>query len=88
MAYSSNTTQFATLKTYGKSRVSRVNEQNDDFDKFLGIEDVHLTTFISPEQTDTTKMIKPVNRGKNNKNKMKTILERPSETHGSSVKKK
>lgn len=88
MAYSSNTTQFATLKTYGKSRVSQVYGQNDDFDKFMGIEDLQLTTFISPEQTDTTKMIKRVNCRRNNKNKIKTILERPSSINSSFVKKK
>lgn len=62
MSHSSNTSQF--VKTYGKPRrTQRLGQDSlwhdnltDDFDKFLGIEDVQQTTFISPEPVGPVKM--------------------------------
>ncbi|VVC42068.1 Protein kinase domain,Protein kinase-like domain,Protein kinase, ATP binding site [Cinara cedri] len=85
MPYSSDTSQFGTLKTYGKSRYTQVYGQNDDFDKFFGIEDVLKTTFISPEQTDSTKRFKNV---KNPGNKVNTYSEWWPSKNCSTVKKK
>lgn len=80
MTNNPNTSQF--VKTYGKPRLTQKLTQDslwhdnfaDDFDKVLGIEDVHQTTFISPESASFRTVYKPDNKKFKKKiNKMNTI---------------
>lgn len=75
MDQESNTSKF--VKTYGKPRRTQLlgqnsiwnDELNDDFDKFLGIEDVPQTTFISPEPSGSVTMYKPKHKKKDENQK-------------------
>jgi len=70
MAEDSNTSKF--VKTYGKPRRTQligqnslwIDDLNDDFDKFMRIEDTPQTTFISPEPVGSVTMYNPAKHKK------------------------